>query len=268
LAQEAKGARVDWVPMRSGRIDLAEYEERIDDETLLVAATHAFYQNGFKQDLAAIAERAHARGALVFVDAYQTLGLHPVDVRASDVDFLCGGVHKFLMGIPGIAFLYVRRSLIQQLEPLQTGWFGRRDIFAFDPKRLDWAEGARRFEAATPPVVNAFVARAGIAMINEIGPASIRRWTDRLGRRLIEGGLERGLQPYGPTATASKTSTTAFVCPGDSMEIERALRARGVIAASRGKVIRLAPHFFSNEQDVDTALDELARLLPQSGNRR
>jgi len=116
------------------RVPEEAYATLLDDRTQLVCACHAFYRNGFKQDVAAIAGQAHELGALVFVDAYQTCGLHPVDVRALDVDFLTSGAHKFLMGIPGIAFLYVRRELIERLEPAFTGWFGREDIFAFDPR--------------------------------------------------------------------------------------------------------------------------------------
>lgn len=261
LARQAAGARIDWVPLRDGIVDPEEYDRRIDERTLLVVACHAFYRNGFKQDLARICRRAHAHGTRVFVDAYQTLGIHPVDVKALDVDFLTAGAHKFLLGIPGVAFLYVREELIEGLHPTLTGWFARADIFSFDPRTLDWAGSARRFEQATPPVINAYVARAGIETIQAIGPERIRRWTDHLSRRLVEGGRARGLTLYGTDDVQRKTATTAFVCPGDAMEIERALRRRGVLAAARGQVIRLAPHFYNSVEDVDTGLEALAELV-------
>lgn len=261
LARKRHGADVQWVPMRDGVVPPEGYAELLDDRSELVCACHAFYQNGFKQDVGAIARLAHEHGALIFVDAYQTVGLHPVDVRALDVDFLTSGAHKFLMGIPGIAFLYVRGELIDSLEPSFTGWFGREDIFAFDPKQLDWAPTARRFEMATPPVVNAYVARAGIGLIREIGCEAIQEWTDSLSQRLVDGGLARGLEIYGTTNVKRKTATTAFICQGSADVIETRLLERRIHAAARGRVIRLAPHYFNTVEDIETGLDTLADLL-------
>ena len=260
LAQQRYGARVEWVPLSGGIIDPDAYASRIDERTALVCACHAYYVNGFKQDLTAIARLAHEQGAQVFVDAYQTVGLHPVDVRATGVDFLASGVHKFLMGIPGIAFLYVRRELIDRLQPALTGWFGREEIFAFDGRKLDWAPTAARFEVATPPVAGAYAARAGIEMIEQIGIDAIRDWTDRLGARAIEGARERGLEIDGTADLERKTATTAVRWPGDAKQAEDRLRRQGIVVASRGPVVRLAPHFFNTPDEIDRALDALAAL--------
>jgi selenocysteine lyase/cysteine desulfurase len=259
LAQESRGARISWVPVRDGAIDLGEYGRAIGSDTVIVSACHGYYLDGFTQDLAAIAKLAHERGALLYVDAYQTLGTVPVDVKALGVDFLASGTLKFLMGIPGIAFLYVRRELIESLHPTSTGWFGRANPFAFDAKTLDWASGASRFDSGTPPLVNAYVARAGIDIINRIGVAAIRSWLEVLGQRLLDGGRARGLLPLGPTDMTRKTATTAFLVE-DSHAAEAAMRARGVIASARGPVIRLAPHFYSTIEDADAALDALAAV--------
>jgi selenocysteine lyase/cysteine desulfurase len=261
LARERHGADVRWIPVRDGQVAEEEYAALLDDRTQLVCACHAYYQNGSKQDVGAIARQAHDNGALIFVDAYQTLGLHCVDVRAMDVDFLTSGAHKYLMGVPGIAFLYVKKELIDCLEPAMTGWFGREDIFAFDPQRLDWAPTANRFEMATPPVANAYVARAGMSLIRGLGPQAIQEWTDSLSARLIDGGLARGLEIFGPTDVQRKTSTTAFICPDGSDVIEKKLRQLGIQAAARGRVIRLAPHYYNSIEDIETALDALAGLL-------
>lgn len=261
LAHRKYGADIEWVPVRDGRVPLDAYDEAIDEQTRLVSATHGYYQNGFKQDLAAIAEKAHARGTWLYVDAYQTLGTHPVDVNALGIDILSSGTLKFLMGTSGIAFLYVRNELIDQLHPAVTGWFGRENPFAFETRTLDWSPTASRFDTGTPPVLNAYVARAGIALINEIGPSSIRAWTDLLSKRLITGGRQRGLTLRGPTDVRRKTPTTAFVCPGDAHDAEARLRERGILASARGPVIRLAPHFYTSIDDVETALDALADVF-------
>jgi selenocysteine lyase/cysteine desulfurase len=212
------------------------------------------------QDITALATRVHAHGALLYVDAYQTLGTVPVDVRAANVDFLAAGNLKFLMGVPGIAFLYVRRELIERLRPTVTGWFGRSNPFAFEVKKLDWSSTAARFDAGTPPVVNAYIARAGMQIINEVGVAPIREWLEVLGQRLMDGGQARGLTLHGTADMGRKTATTAFVVP-DSHDVEVAMRARGVLPAARGPVIRLSPHFYSSLDDVDTALDVLASVI-------
>jgi selenocysteine lyase/cysteine desulfurase len=269
LAQESRGAEVRWVPLSDrGTIDTSEYASRIDERTLVVSACHAYFVNGFKQDVAAIARIAHARGALLFVDAYQTLGTEPVDVKALGVDALAGGTLKYLMASAGIAFLYVRRGLADQLRPTVTGWFGRVHPFAFDATALDWAPGARRFDGGTPPIVNAYIARAGLEIIHEVGPANIAAWTRVLSDRLVSGGAARGLALYGTPNAQCKSPTTAFWVGSDADTVERRMRARGVIPSARGSVIRLSPHFYSTIRDVDHALDTLAAVLhdgPASG---
>jgi selenocysteine lyase/cysteine desulfurase len=164
------------------------------------------------------------------------------------------------MGIPGVAFLYVRRELIDSLSPAVTGWFGRANPFAFDVKQLDWSRTASRFDTGTPPIINAYIARAGMQIINDIGPSTIRSWLEILGQRLIDGGDARGLMVHGTRDMSHRTSTTGFIVE-DSHAIEVAMRERGIIASARGPVIRLAPHFYSTIEDVDAALDALAAVV-------
>lgn len=259
LAQERRGAKVSWVPVTDGRIELPAYEPLITDRTALVSACHAYYLNGYTQDLRTLGEMVHARGALLYADAYQTAGAIPIDVKTLGVDFLAAGNLKFLMGIPGIAFLYVRPELADTLRPTLTGWFGRVQPFRFDPKRLDWAPGARRFDTGTPPVLNAYIARAGMQMIAELGVERIRAWHQVLVQRMIDGGRARGLSLHGVSDVSRKTVSTAFLVE-NAHEVEAAMRARGVLPAARGPVIRLAPHFYTSLDEVDIALDLLAEL--------
>jgi selenocysteine lyase/cysteine desulfurase len=260
LAQQPRGAQIAWVPVRDGRVALESYDSVVDDHTAIVSACHGYYLDGYVQDVRALAERVHAKGALLYVDAYQTLGTMPIDVKAIGADFLASGNLKFLMGVPGIAFLYVRRELIGTLIPSVTGWFGRANPFALQVRELDWSPTASRFDSGTPPIINAFIARSGMGIINEIGTADIRAWLEVLGQRLIDGGRARGLTILGPTDMSRKTSTTAFVV-NDSHAVEMAMRERGVLPSARGPVIRLAPHFYNTIEDVDTALDTLAAVI-------
>lgn len=258
------GLGLDWVPVRDDIVYLDDYDDVIDERTLLVSASHAYYQNGYLQDVAAIAHKAHDKGALLYVDAYQSLGVTKVDVQAMDIDLLASGNLKFLLGVPGIAFLYVRPGIVERFEPAVTGWFGRANPFSFDARGLDWAPTAARFDTGTPPVINAYISRAGMAVINEIGADAIVDWTRQLTRRLIEGGRARGFHLHGIDDPARKTPSTAFLCPEDrSHAVEALLLKRGVLAAARGPVIRLAPHFYSTLSDVDTALDALQAVFEE-----
>jgi len=260
LAQQPHGARVSWVPVRDGVVRPDDYAPLIDDDTAIVSACHGYYLNGFMHDLARIAEIVHARDALLYVDAYQTIGTVPIDVKALDVDLLVAGNLKFLLGIPGIAFLYVRRALIDALQPTVTGWFGRSNPFAFESTQLDWSPTASRFDTGTPPIINAYAARAGMETIAGVGVPAIRAWLEVLGRRLIDGGRERGLTLHGPDDMSLRTATTSFVVD-DSHHVETAMRQRGVLPSARGPVIRLAPHFYNTLDDVDVALDTLAAIV-------
>ena len=264
LAQGRRGATVRWVPLCDGTVPLEGYTSAVDERTAVVSAAHAYFQNGALQDVRATARLARERGALSFVDAYQSLGVVPVDVKALEVDALASGTLKFLMGTPGIAFLYVRREVIGRLEPLVTGWFGRVNPFGFDPAHLDWAAGASRFDCGTPPLFSAYVSRASMEWLHAIGAEAIHRWTTHLSKRLLEGAALRGLSVHGPAHAALKTPTTAICCT-DSPRVEQAMLARGFIVSARGPAVRIAPHFYNTEDEIDRALDAMVAIVRPGG---
>jgi selenocysteine lyase/cysteine desulfurase len=264
-ALELRGTPLRWIPVDhdEGRVREEAVASALDDDVLLLSASHGYYQTGALLDLDRVVAAARAAGVITYVDAYQSLGTHRLDVKERGVDLLASGNLKFLMGIPGIAFLYVRRELAERLEPAVTGWFGRADPFAFDPFRdrpLDWAEGARRFDGGTPPVLPAYVARAGMEWLLDVGLDAVGEWTRTLAARLIEGGRDRGLALMGPDDTARRTPTVAFRVD-DSHAVEDQMRRLGVLASARGPAIRLAPHVHSSIGDVDRALDVLGEVL-------
>ena len=149
--------------------------------------------------------------------------------------------------------------MADELRPSITGWFGRENPYAFDAQRLDWGDGVRRLDTGTPPVVEAYIARAGMAWMRELSVAAIADWDTHLGLHTVEGALARGLEVMGPTE-GLHAPTTAIAC-ADSHAIEAALRARAIIASVRGPAIRLAPHFYNTTDDVDQALDALADVM-------
>ena len=212
LAQQRRGAIVDWVPARGDTLPIEHYETRIDERTLIVPAAHVCFRNGYRIDVAALAALCRARGAYLMLDDYQRTGTAPLDVHALGVDFLVTGALKYLLGPAGIAFLYVRRALIEQLEPLSTGWFGRANPFAFSLDPLDWAASARRFEAGTPPVPTAYAAAAGLDLLNTLGPAVVDAQIRRLTDRMIDGARRRGFAVATPDDPEQRGALVVVRC--------------------------------------------------------
>lgn len=261
LAHQKFGAEVQFIPAKNGMIDVSEYDRYVNEQTLLTSFCDAYYYNGFKQDLAAIVPILHEKGSLAYVDAYQAIGTHPIDVKALDIDMLSTGNLKYLCGIPGVAFLYVKKELIPYLEPAFTGWFGQENPFAFEIHKLDYASDARRFDNGTPPVMTAYIAKAGMKLILDVGVENIQYWTDILSKHCIEGAEARGLEVASPKDIKFKAPTTAIRVPGNSHEVEIALRKYKILASARGDVVRIAPHFFTRIEDIDTVLDAFVEVL-------
>jgi len=255
------GYDVRFIPVKNGMIDIEDYDRYVDEDTLLTSLCDVYYYNGFRQDLARIIPKIHEKGSLVYIDAYQGLGTHPLDVKALDIDILSSGNLKYLLGVPGIAFLYVKREIVEYLKPAFTGWFGRKEPFAFDIHTVDYAEDARRFDTGTPPVPTAYIARGGMKIINLVGVDKIFQWTNVLSEHCIKGALERGLEVVSPTDLSIKAPNTAIRVPGNSHDFELALREEGVIASARADVVRIAPHFFTTLEDIDYVLDCYVKIM-------
>jgi selenocysteine lyase/cysteine desulfurase len=261
LAHEKYGAKVQYVPVKGAEIDINDYNVAVDQDTLLTSFCDVYYYNGFKQDIATITEMVHAKGSLAYLDAYQGIGSHPIDVKALDVDILSTGCLKYLLGVPGIAFVYVKKELIPYMRPAFTGWFGQENPFFFDIHHLDFAKDARRFDNGTPPVMTSYIARAGMGIINQIGPEAVQRWTDGLSEYCLEGARRRGLDIASPQDVRKKAPTTAIRVGPESHAVEVALKERKIIASARGDVVRFAHHFFTKPEDLDYALDSIAEIL-------
>jgi len=261
LAQQSRrGARVRFVQAQPGASDTtARLVQAIDASTALVSVSQACFYDGQLVDIAATGAAARAQGALQFVDAYQSAGSLAIDVRAQGIDMLAAGAQKYLLGIPGIAFLYVRPQLARQLEPAVTGWFGRVNPFAFDPAQLDFAASAQRFNTGTPPMMCASVARASIGLLNEVGVPAIEEWLGLLSAVALEEAPRLGLEVVSPTAPGAKGANTA-IRVRNAAEVEARMLAAGFVVSARNDVIRIAPHFYNTAEDVVGALRELARL--------
>ena len=258
-AQERRGVRVEHVPAEAdGTIPLERFEAAIDEQTALVAVTNVCFRNGSRLDVEAVTRLAHERGALVLVDAYQTVGSLPVDVRAIGCDFLVAGVLKYLLGSAGLGFLYCRRELVQGIEPTATGWFADRDIFEMDIHDYSPAPTARRFEAGTPPIPPIYAGIAGIELMQEIGIAETEAHVRELNAILHDGLEELGARAVTPRA---REQSGALVCVAskDVNALVAALAAEGIVTSSRDDNLRISAHCYNTAEDVATVLGALAR---------
>ena len=260
-AQEARGARVVHVPEADdGTIPLEHFERAIDDDTLLVSITHDCYRNGAKLDVEPVVRLAHERGALVLLDAYQSVGSLPVDVRALDVDFLAAGVLKYLLGSAGLAFFYCRRDQVERVLPTATGWFADRDIFAMDHRDYSPATTASRFQSGTPPVPAIYAGIAGMELIKEIGIAETREHVLALHERLLAGLDDLGARVATPRQP-ERRGALLCIAANDAPALVDALDADGIVTSSRDGNLRISPHAYNSAEDVDAVLAALRRHI-------
>jgi selenocysteine lyase/cysteine desulfurase len=258
-AQERRGLRVVHVPAEGdGTIPLERFEEAIDERTALVAATHLCFSNGGRLDVDAVSRLARERGALVLVDAYQTVGSLPVDVRALGCDFLVAGVLKYLLSSAGLGFLYCRRELVEQIEPTATGWFADRDIFAMDIRDYSPASTARRFEAGTPPVPSIYAAIAGIELMEEIGIAETEAHVRELNALLCDGLDDLGASVVTPR-DPERSGALVCVRSANANGLVAALAEEGVVTSARDDNLRISAHCYNTADDVRAVLDALGR---------
>jgi selenocysteine lyase/cysteine desulfurase len=257
-AQELRGADVVHVtPDPDGRIPLERFAEAIDERTALVCCTAVSFRTGYRNDVSAIAELAHASGALVLADSYQAVGALELDVRTLGADVVTGGTVKYLLGSAGLGFMWIRGSLLSSLLPVQTGWFADEDIFAMSIADYSPHATARRFDSGTPPVPSLYPGVAGMSLIAEVGvpaiEAHVRRLVDRLFAGLDELGATvatpRGDKEYGPLVCVVSTDPNALVA---------ALEEEGIVTSTRDSNLRVSLHLYNVEADVDRILAALA----------
>ncbi len=255
-AHERHGAEIVVAPDDEGVV------AAIDERTLLVPVTHVLFRTGRIQDVEAIVARAHEAGALVVLDAYQSVGTVPLDVASLGVDIAVGGSVKWLCGGPGAAWLYVRPGLAETLEPALTGWQAHARPFAFEPEQ-DYAEGAARFLTGTPNVPALYAASAGYDVIEEVGIERIRErsleQTELLIGLLDEAGFEIG-SPRDP----ARRGGTVAVRPPDFERAGQELLARDILCDWRPEVgLRLGPHFFNSDDELRFTVEQIVEIVGQ-----
>jgi kynureninase len=268
-AQARAGLRTVEVPTRDGvRIELDDVISAIDERTRLVVVDHVLFRSAFIQDAKAITRAAHAKGALVLLDAFQSVGVVPVDVRELEVDALVGGALKWLCGGPGACFLWVRPELARELEPALTGWMAHPDPFAFDVGPMRYRDDAFRFMNGTPNIPGLMAARPGIELVAGIGAAAIREKSMRQTARLIELARERGMKVTCPEKPEERGGTVAIDVADGKAACQELLR-REIIVDYRPKAgIRVSPHFYTTDDELEHCVRELDEIVRTQAHQK
>jgi kynureninase len=263
------GARVVVVPSDDGvSIDEERLLAAIDERTRLVAVSHVLFRSAYVMDAAAICRRAHEAGALVSLDAYHSVGVLPVDVKAAGVDFLSGGVLKWLCGGPGGCFLYVSPDVGERagggravrVAPALTGWQAHARPFAFD-EGMEYAEGAWRWLSGTPAIPALYAATEGPRLVRDAGMDQVRAKSVRQTARLVDLADARGYRVSAPRDPARRGGTVAFDVP-HGYEVAQYLLARDILIDYRpGAGIRVAPHFYTSDDELDAVVAEIDACL-------
>ena len=268
-AREADGAKIVMVKSPDGvHLPVERMLEAIDERTLVVPISYVLFRSAFIQDAKAIIRRAHEVGAVVILDAYQAVGTIPVDVRALGVDFLVGGSVKWLCGGPGAGYLYARKDLIRKCRPKSIGWFSHRKPFAFDMGPIDYADDAMRFMGGSPGVPALYSARAGYRIIDAVGVKAIRERSKAMTARLVERALALGLTVNTPLDPELRAGTVSVDFPGAESACRELIRRKFIVDYRPKAGIRISPHFYNTDGEIDAIMDEIRSIRAKKTSRR
>ena len=257
--QWAVKPEIDLVMLRSEdgvAIDPQQFVDAVDERTLFLATSHVFFTTGFRQDIEQLADIAREAGAYSLIDGYQGAGQVPLALSQSGVDFYTAGPLKWLCGGPGLSYLYVREQLIQSLRPRITSWFATERQFDFDLEGFEYRPDARRFELGTPALPTVHTALGGQELVDEIGIDAIVARNRVLTERLIGGARSAGFSMA--LAEPEQRTSIVMIRHDDPSGAVRHLAEHDVIVDYRPGFVRVSPHFYNTEEEVDRCLHVLA----------
>ena len=261
----SRGVTVRQVPSREGRIWLEDLEAACDRSTRVLAISHVEFATGFRNDLDALTELCQSRGIALFVDAIQGLGPHRIDVRRTPIDFLAADGHKWLLGPEGAGFLFVRRDWIDRLRPLGVGWHSVVGSYNAPRIELEFKPNAQRWEGGSFNMPGLLTFGASVGLFHEWGlDAVARRIVDRADA-VRELAVSAGWTVYGSPPRSDRSAIV--VLERDGVEPSAAAialrRDHGIVAACRRGRLRISPHVYNNQED----LDRLRAALSAVGSR-
>lgn len=240
---------------KCGKVLIQDYEKVIDDHTIIVPVSHVAYSNGFKQDLKALAEIAHRHNAFLLVDAIQSLGALEVNVKKDNIDFLVTGCQKWLLSPPGTGFIYIKKGLINELKPQLIGWLSVEKPEEYKLK-LQISKTATRFELGTPNILGYFGVNESLKLILNIGVKNIERRVLMLTDSIVEKLKLRNLKFYTPLENEYRSAIVNFKIK-NAKKLVKKLGKKSIIVACRNKGIRVSPHFYNIEEELERFVKEL-----------
>ena len=265
---DRQGAEIVSVPSEDGMtIPLERILDAIDERTQLVSISHVAFRSSCLQDLAAITSKAHKVGAMIVADLYQSAGIVPLHVTDLNLDFATGGSVKWLLGGPGAGYLYVRPDLDPKLQPAATGWAAHAHPFEFTNGPIDYAPDIHRFLNGTPNVPAMYSARSGYEIVNEIGVDAIRKKSQRQTQKLIALAQATGMSVRSPLDPDKRGGTVIIDVP-NGREVTAELGRRQILVDYRpGAGIRIAPHFYTSDDEIAHTIHELQTILEKKSFR-
>jgi cysteine desulfurase / selenocysteine lyase len=258
-ALEKKGVRLRLVPQNAGVVCLDLIAEALTPRTRVVAVSFVQFLSGYRLDLNELGRLCADRGVLLFVDAIQGLGAFPIGVRTAKIAGLAAGGHKWLLGPGGCGLLYVRRDLAEQMQPSIAGWWSVEDWQDFVSREPVWRKGAGRFESGTPNLAGIYGLGAALELLADIGIDVISERILALTDRLRHGLARLPYQIYGPTAPEACSGIVSFLPQRRDAAgalVER-FEAHGIAVSLRSGMIRVSPHFYNSEAEIDRILELL-----------
>ncbi|RIK17775.1 MAG: aminotransferase [Acidobacteria bacterium] len=259
-AQQRNGAEIDFIDDRDSAVHAETWISRMTGKTKLVSVPLVSYHDGARPELEPIIGHAREKGVVTFVDAYQGAGTVPLDVQQLQCDYLTTGSLKYLLGLGGVAFLYVRDIAVADKLPEFTGWFGRPDPFAFDPRDTAYAPNARRFESGTPAVPAVYASLAGLRLLRRARQSDVVEHVASMREELSTGVRELGIEVSGPTSPERRGPQVALKLHDPDGTAAR-LAEEGVYAAPRNDLLRMSLHYYTNGADIERALAALKKLV-------
>ncbi len=266
LAQylEGQGIEVRFVKRRDQRIQTEDVERLIDDNTALVFLSYVEYSQGAKNDIRAISELAHRHGAFTLVDAFQAIGALDVDLKELDVDLMATGTYKWIMGIKGTGFLYVRNSLIPEMKPVIFGWANGPYYDSYTKAENGWLNGlhlsASRLEAGSMSIIGFTAAKAAIDYLLAIGMARVEKGVLEIRDYLVARLSDANFNFNTPLKGDSSRSGIVNVKAKNAAEVVQKLRKKGIWISGGFQYldgVRISPHFYNQPEEVDKLVDEL-----------
>ncbi|MBI1804670.1 MAG: aminotransferase class V-fold PLP-dependent enzyme [Ignavibacteria bacterium] len=264
----SRGATLNVVHSEDGiSLPTGKILDAIDERTRIVPISHVLFKSAYIQDVRAIVRKAHECGAVVILDAYHSVGIIPVDVQKLGVDILVGGVLKWLCGGPGGAFLWIRPSLRKQLKPTITGWCAHERPFAFETE-MQYSTDVTKFLNGTPAIPALYAALEGPGIIAQVGVRNIRAKSIHQTSLIIEEAQRHGFTVNSPLVSGRRGGTVSVMLP-HAYEVSRELLARDILVDFReGAGIRLAPHFYTTDDEVVSTIGEMRNILESGAYRK